>query len=180
MTLIMSLSRERPAGTSRAADARLAAWRDQALRRMERSRDATLRFLACLPERAILAPRTQGKWSLKDTFAHFVAWDEEAVRRLALIERGRGNRIVFYDDMRQADRFNARAVRQARRWSWKALLRRAARVRSRLRQALLRLPPAALEDPSHRYPATAWLPEFAWTHEQDHLSRMRAWWQNHR
>ena len=143
---------------------------------MERSRAASLRFLSRLPERAILEPRTQGKWSVKDSFAHIVAWEEEAARRLKLIERGRGDRIHFYSDMRAADRFNARAVRRVRRWSWRALLRRAARVRARLVATLFRLPPAALRDPSHRYPLTAWLPEFCWTHEQSHLARIRAWW----
>ena len=142
---------------------------------MERSRAATLRFLERLPERAVLEPHTQGKWSLKDTFAHIVAWEEEAVRRLALIECGRGDRIHFYNDMREADRFNARAVRRARPWSWKALLGRAARVRRRLITALLQVPPAELHNPSHRYPVTVWLPEFAWTHEQGHLARIRAW-----
>lgn len=147
---------------------------------MERSRAATLRFLGRLPERAILEPRTQGKWSVKDTFAHIAAWEEEGARRLELIRRRQGDRLHFYDDMREADRFNARAVRQARRWSWPALLRRAARVRARLARTLLRVPPAALHDPSHRYPVTAWLPEFAWTHEADHLARIRAWWRQRR
>ncbi len=143
---------------------------------MERSRAATLRFLARLPESAILQPRTQGKWSVKDTFAHFVAWEEEGVERLELIARGQGHRVHFYQDMREADRFNARAVRHARRWSWKELLGRAARVRRRLIEALQRVPLASLEDPSQQYTVTAWLPEFAWTHEQSHLARIRDWW----
>ncbi len=134
---------------------RLVAWRQQAVRRMERSRAASLRFFQSLPERSILEPRTQGQWSVKDTFAHIVAWEEEGARRLELIRRGRGDRIHFYDDMVEADRFNSRVVRQARRWSWAELLRRAGRVRASLVQALLRLPPATLDDPSHRYPATA-------------------------
>ena len=143
---------------------------------MVRSRAATLRFLKRLPESAILEPRTQGKWSVKDTFAHFVAWEEEGVRRLELIARGRGDRVHFYNDMREADRFNARAVRRARRWSWKELLRRSAQVRRRLVEALQHVPPAELHSREHRYPVSAWLPEFAWTHEQDHLARIRAWW----
>lgn len=155
---------------------RLVAWRQQAVRRMERSRAASLRFFQRLPERSILEPRTQGQWSVKDTFAHIVAWEEEGARRLELIRRGRGDHIHFFDDMAEADRFNARVVRRARSWSWAELLRRGVRVRASLVRALLRLPPAALDDPSHRYPATAWLPEFAWTHEADHLARIRAWW----
>ena len=143
---------------------------------MAQTRAASLRFLGRLPRRILLQPRTQGRWSLKDTFAHFVAWEEEGLQRLKLIEGGRGDRLVFYDNMRQADLFNARAVRRARRWSWPALLGRAARVRARLVKAVRRLTPADLANPSHRYPVTAWLPEFAWTHEQGHLARMREWW----
>ncbi len=159
---------------------RLVAWRQQAVRRMERSRAASLRFFQRLPERSILESRTQGQWSVKDTFAHIVAWEEEGARRLELIRRGRDDHIHFFDDMAEADRFNARVVRQARRWSWAELLRRAGRVRASLVRALLRLPPAALDDPSHRYPVPAWLPEFAWTHEADHLARIRAWWRQRR
>jgi len=158
----------------------LEAWRERAIRRMERSRAATLRLFARLPDRVIREPRAQGEWSLRDVFAHFAAWEEEGARRLELILRGRGDRIHFFDDMREADRFNARAVRRARRWSWPALLRRAARVRARLIKTLRRLPPAALRDPSQRYPVTAWFPEFAWTHEQQHLARIRAWWRQRR
>ena len=172
--------RKRPGAKPRANEARLVAWRQRAVRRMERSRAASLRFFQRLPERAILEPRTQGNWSVKDTFAHIVAWEEDGARRLELIRRGRGDRIHFYDDMAEADRFNARAVRRTRRWSWAALLGRAGRVRTRLGEAFLRLPPVALDDPSHRYPVTAWLPEFAWTHEADHLARIRAWWRQRR
>ena len=115
---------------------------------MERSRAASLRFFQRLPERAILKPRTQGKWSVKDTFAHIVAWEEEGARRLELIRCGRGDRIRFYDDMAEAHRFNARVVRQAWRWSWAELLRRAGRVRASLVRALLRVraPVAACGD----------------------------------
>ena len=133
--------RKRPGAKPRAHEARLVAWHQRAVRHMERSRAASLRFFQRLPERAILEPRTQGNWSVKDTFAHIVAWEEDGARRLELIGRGRGDRIHFYDDMAEDDRFNARAVRRSRRWSWAALLRRSARVRARLVQAFLRLPP---------------------------------------
>ncbi|MBI3951752.1 MAG: DinB family protein [Acidobacteria bacterium] len=154
----------------------LAAWRQQAIDRMTQSRAATLKFLARLPEREMVRPRTQGQWSIKDVLAHIAAWEEEAVRRLKLIARGRGERIVFYDDMRQANEFNARAVAAARNTSPSPLLRRMARVRQSLIEQLLALPPGSLQETSHRYPVTAWLPEFCWTHERDHLRRIRAWW----
>jgi len=61
-----------------------------------------------------------------------------------------------------------------------ALLRRLARVRNRLIERLRRLPAASLRDPAHRYPVTAWVPEFAWTHERQHLRRLRGWWKGRR
>jgi len=64
--------------------ASLRGWREQAIRRMTRSRDATLRFLAGVPEADLLRPRTQGRWSVKDVLAHIAAWEEEAIRRFAL------------------------------------------------------------------------------------------------
>lgn len=156
--------------------ASLKAWREQAIRRMTRSRDATLRFLAGVPEADLLRPRTQGRWSVKDVLAHIAAWEEEAIRRFVLIARGRGVQIYFYDvDPRAVDRFNARVVPAARHLTLDEILRRLARVRRRLIQRLRALPAASLRDRRHKYPVTAWLPEYAWTHEQQHLRRLRAW-----
>lgn len=158
----------------------LAAWRRRALARMERSRAATLRLLARIPEDAILRPRTQGAWSIKDVLAHIAAWEEEGTRRLALIARGRSDRIVWYDTMAEVDRFNARAVRAARRVPLAATLRRLARARNALVSALRRLPPRALADPAHDLPVTRWLREFAWTHETAHRQAIREWWRRER
>ena len=56
------------------------------------------------------------------------------------------------------------------------MLRRAARVRRAMVEALERLPAASLQDVSHAYPVTGWLPEFAWEHEEAHIARIRDWW----
>ncbi len=158
----------------------LVKWRSEAIRRMERSRQSTLRFLEQVPEAEVLRRRTQGKWSFKDVLAHIAAWEEEGARRLTLIARGRGDQVVFYNDMRLVDRFNARAVGAARRLSLAALYQRLARSRRNLIDALRKVPSAALNDPSHEYPVVAWLPEFAWTHEQHHLQRIQTWWRERR
>jgi len=148
---------------------------------MTRSREATLRLLARVPEGELLRPRTQGRWSVKDVLAHIAAWEEEAILRFVLIARGRGDRIFFYDaDPRAVDRFNARAVAAARDLSLGRVLGRLTRVRRRLIERLRRLPAASLRDPAHRYPVTAWLPEYAWTHEQHHRRRLRRWWKARR
>lgn len=158
----------------------LAAWRRRALAHMSRSRAATLALLARLPEEAVLRPRTQGAWSVRDVLAHIAAWEEEGTRRLELIARGRGDRIRFYDTMAEVDRFNARAVAAARRTPLPALLRRLDRARARLLRALRGLPPRALADPAHELPAVIWLREFAWTHERAHRVEIRAWWRRQR
>jgi len=142
---------------------------------MERERRATLAFLAQLPEREIRRRGTQGEWSVRDVLAHIAAWEEEGVRRLGLIARGRGHRIHFYDDMREVDRFNARAVRGARAMPLPALFRRLGRVRRRLVSTLRRLPPEALRDRSHEVAVVGWLPQFGWLHEQRHLRQIRTW-----
>jgi uncharacterized damage-inducible protein DinB len=160
--------------------ASLAAWRRDAIRKMRRSRAATLRLLSSLPQRVVLQPKSQGQWSIKDVLAHIVAWEEEAVKRLQLIADGKGDQILFYDDMAAADAFNARAVAASRKRSLAALLNHTAQVRQQLIKALKQIPPDSLNDPSHRYPVIAWLPEFAWTHERDHRQRIRAWWKQRR
>ncbi len=156
--------------------ATLAAWRRRTLERMRRSRAATLALLERLGEEAIARPRTQAAWSVRDVLAHIAAWEAEGIRRLDLIARGRGDRIVWYETMAEADRFNARAVRAARRLSWRRVLAELARTRARLVRALRRLPPRALADPTHALPVTVWLREFALSHERGHREAIRAWW----
>ncbi len=47
-------------------------------------------------------------------------------------------------------------------------------------EGLERLPIEALRDPSHEYPVVEWLPAPGWSHEQEHLSEIRAWWRSQR
>jgi uncharacterized damage-inducible protein DinB len=160
--------------------AALAKWRRDAIRRIVSSREATLAFVARLPEREILRPRTQDRWSVKDVLAHLMSCDEETVRRLQLIARGRGDHIHWFESMADADRFNAKTVARARRLGLRAVLRRMARVRADLIRRLQRLPTEALADPSHAYTVIDWLPTPGWSHERDHVSEIRAWWRSQR
>jgi uncharacterized damage-inducible protein DinB len=160
--------------------ASLTSWRREAVRRIVATRRSTLAFLAELPEREILRPRTQDRWSAKDVLGHLLACDEETVRRLRLIARGHGDRIHWFHDMADADRFNARSVARARRLRLPVLLRRMARAHAELIERLERLPAQALRDPSHQYTVAQWLPAPGWTHERDHASELRAWWRARR
>jgi hypothetical protein len=160
--------------------ASLTRWRRDAVRRIAASRETTLAFIARLPEREILRPRTQDRWSVKDVLAHLMSCDEETVRRLQLIARGRGDRIQWFESMAHADRFNAKSVARARRLGLRAVLRRMARVRADLIRRLERLPSEALSDPSHAYTVVEWLPTPGWSHERDHVSEVRTWWRSQR
>ena len=142
---------------------------------MSRSRASTLALIRRIPADALRRPRTQDAWSVRDVLVHIAAWEAEGARRLALIARGRGGRIVWYDTTGELDAFNARAVSAARRLGLGAVLRRLAAARARLLAGLRRLPPAALADPGHAVPVTRWLREFAWTHEAAHRREIRAW-----
>lgn len=159
--------------------AALTKWRRNAVRQIAASRKSTLAFIARVPEPDILRPRTLDTWSVKDLLAHLMSCDEETVRRLRLIERGRADRIRWFD-MAYANRFNARTVGAARRLSLPAVLRRMARVRAELITCLQRLPAKALADPSHDYSVQSWLPVSGWSHERDHISEARAWWRSRR
>jgi uncharacterized damage-inducible protein DinB len=143
---------------------------------MEASRRATLTFVARLPDGEVLRPRTQDRWSVRDVLAHLLGCDEETVRRFRLIARGHGNRIHWFNDMADADRFNARAVTRVRRLGLRILLRKMERARADLIEWFERLPGEALRDPSHEYTVMQWLPAPGWTHEQNHLGELRAWW----
>ena len=160
--------------------ASLATWRRDAVRRIVASRRETLAFLARLPEREILRPGTQDRWSAKDVLAHLLACDEETVRRFRLIARGRGDRIHWFESMADADRFNAQTVARLRRLGLRALLRRMQGARADLVRRFQRLPAASLRDPAHAYPVTEWLPAPGWSHERDHVGEIRAWWTRQR
>ena len=124
----------------------------------------------------MVRPRARDGWSVQDVLAHLMSCDEETVRRLRLIARGRGDRIYWFRSMADADRFNARTVDRARRLRLPTLLRRMARARADLIERLERLPAEALRDPSHEYAVTQWLPMSGWIHERDHLRELRARW----
>jgi hypothetical protein len=158
----------------------LGRWRRNALRRMVASREATLTFIARLPEREIARPRTLDQWSVKDVLGHLLSCDEETVRRLKLIARGQADRIQWFESLAHADRFNARTVARTRKLGLRAILARMARVRADLIERFEALPEAALADPSHKYPMTEWLPAPGWAHERDHLFEVRAWWTSRR
>jgi len=160
--------------------ASLRRWRRQAFRRLVASRAATLAFVARLPEREVLRPRTQDRWSVKDVLAHLLTCDEETVRRFRLIARGRADRIYWFESMADADRFNSRSVARARRLSLATVLRRMKRVRADLVKRFERLPPEALSDPAHDYTVVQWLPAPGWSHERDHLNEIKTWWRARR
>src|SRR5919201_6499461 len=118
----------------------LTTWRRDAARKLKASRRETLALLKRLPEDAILRPRTQDQWSVKDVLGHLLACDEETVRRFSLIARGRGDRIHWFESMADADRFNARTVARLRRASLPTILRRMARATAELVRWLKRCP----------------------------------------
>ena len=158
----------------------LTRWRRQAIRRMASSREATLRLVAGLPASEIARPRTVDQWSVKDMLAHFLACDEETLRRFRLIARGRADRIAWFESMAHADRFNARTVSQLRRLGLPAVLRRMARVRAAMIATFERLPLESLDDPTHAYTVKSWLTAPGWSHEHDHLAEVRSWWRTRR
>lgn len=147
---------------------------------MAASRRATLALTAGLPEREILRPRTQDRWSVKDVLAHLLACDEETLRRFRLIAAGRGDRVHWFESLADADRFNARSVGRLRRLGLATVRRRLARVRAEMIAAFEHLPGEALRDPAHAYTVVQWLPAPGWTHERDHAREIAAWWRARR
>lgn len=125
-------------------------------------------------------PRTQDRWSVKDVLAHLMTCDQETVRRFRLIARGRGDRIHWFNSLADADRFNARSVAGARRLGVPTILRRMERAHRDLVESLERLPLETLDDRSHDYTVQEWLPAPGWSHEQEHLAAVKAWWRNRR
>jgi hypothetical protein len=143
---------------------------------MKTARDALVRLIGQMPEAEVRRPRTIDRWAVKDVLGHLVACDEETIRRFRQIERGQADRIHWFESMADADRFNARTVAQKRRLGVAALLRRMERVGADVVDAFERLPAERLDDPSHAYPVTEWLPAPGWSHVEDHLDEVKRWW----
>jgi hypothetical protein len=156
----------------------LGPWRRRAIRQIAAARKETLALVTGLPDREILRPRTLDRWSVKDVLGHLLSCDEETVRRLKLIERGRGDKIFWFSSLAVADRFNARTVGRTRRLSLATILRRMARVRADLVARLERLPLSAYRDPSHAWAMVDWLPTSGWNHEREHAHEIKSWWRS--
>lgn len=148
-------------------------WRADLLRKMKTSRTSTLKLFNQVNARMMIKPATQGKWSIKDVFAHIVAWENEGCKRLDLILGGNGNKVYYFDDMGVTNRFNTRAVSKYRKLSMKNLLREAAEIRARLIDRIKKLPASEINNPDHRWKISYWLPEFAVTHEAEHRDRIK-------
>jgi hypothetical protein len=150
-------------------------WRRETLRKMKSSRASTLRLFDRINARMMIKPELQGRWSIKDVFAHMVAWEKEASKRLDLILNGKSDRIYYYEDSSVMHRFNARVVSKYKPLSMNQLLREAAEIRTELMARLKKIPVIEIDNSSHLHPVSEWLPEFTYIHEQDHRKRIQKW-----
>src|SRR5262245_53140426 len=115
-------------------------WRRGTLRKMKSSRASTLRLFDRINARMMIKPEIQGRWSIKDVFAHIVAWEKEACKRLDFILNGKSDRIYYYEDSSVMHRFNARVVTKFKPLSMNQLLKEAAETRTGLVARLKKLP----------------------------------------
>lgn len=150
-------------------------WRRDILRKMKSSRAATLRLFDRINARMMIKPEIQGRWSIKDVFAHMVAWEKEACKRLDLILSGKSDRIYYYEDSSVMHRFNARVVSKYKPLSMNQLLKEAAEIRTGLVGRLKEIPLIEIDNSSHLHPVSEWLPEFTYKHEQEHRDRIQKW-----
>src|SRR5262245_7464787 len=150
-------------------------WRRQTLQKMKSSRASTLRFFDHINARLMIKPEIQGRWSIKDVFAHMVAWEKEACKRLDLILTGKPDRIYYYEDSSVMHRFNARVVSKYKPLSMNQLLKEAAEIRTELVAQLKKLPVNEIDNSAHLHPVSFWIPEFTYKHEQDHRQRIQKW-----
>jgi hypothetical protein len=150
-------------------------WRRGTLRKMKSSRAAMLRLFDRINARMMIKPELQGKWSIKDVFAHIVAWEKEACKRLNLIIAGKSDQIYYYEDSSVMHRFNARVVSKYKPLSMNQLLREAAEIRTELIARLKEMPMGEIDNSSHLHHVSEWLPEFTYKHEQEHRHRIQKW-----
>lgn len=150
-------------------------WRRDTLRKMKSSRASTLRLFDRINARMMIKPENQGKWSIKDVFAHIVAWEKEACKRLDLISNGKSERIYYYEDPSVMHRFNARVVSKYKPLSMNQLLKEAAETRTELIARLKNIPALEIDNTYHLHPVSEWIPEFTYKHEQEHRERIQKW-----
>lgn len=142
---------------------------------MKQGRTTTLRLLKGMSSRWINEPRTQGKWSVKDVFAHIISWEKHGCMRLELITEGKADQLNLYDGTTAENRYNARAVSKYRKRPLKDILKEAESIRIRLMEALNALPGDEIHNTGHQVPVSVWFPDYAWLHEMEHRQRIQKW-----
>src|SRR5271157_573891 len=89
----------------------------------------------------LLAPMAEGKWSVQETIAHIMAYDESFLQSAVLpIEEGRQ---PYIPDEVDNQSFNEKAAALGRKLTKAELLERAIQARRRLVEHLQRLPAEA-------------------------------------
>ena len=63
--------------------------KEQVLHRLEQEWQAFLKSVEGLPESVLLEAGVCGEWSIRDLMAHVPTWEEETLRALPLIQKGK-------------------------------------------------------------------------------------------
>ena len=135
-----------------------------------------LKELAGVQAEVLLAPMAEGKWSMQETIAHIMAYDETFLQSALLpMEDGRQPHIPDEADNQS---FNERAAALGRKQTKAELLERAAHARNQLVHHLRVLPAEAFRmKPEGR--ADADMAELLYrdfvSHDRSHVERMRSY-----
>ncbi len=125
----------------------------------------------------LLSPMAEGKWSVQETIAHIMIYDESFLRTVVLpIHAGKRPHLA---DPQANQAFNEKAAARGRKLTKARLLGRAARARRKLVDHLRRLPAEAFRTKLQGAPGDLadLLDEDFVTHDRNHVERMRAFLQ---
>lgn len=115
----------------------------------------------------LLAPTLPNGWSVKDTLAHFAAWD---TRCAALLSEGRDSNAPLKASP-DVEALNDEFYKERRGWSWEEVETEFRTSHKDLLEAVRALPPERLKDTFVQDS----IAEETWQHYEEHLSDLEAW-----
>jgi hypothetical protein len=115
----------------------------------------------------LLVPALSNGWSIKDTLAHFAAWD---ARCAALLSEGRDSNAPLKASP-DVEALNDEFYKERRGWSWEEVETEFRSSHKALLEAIRALPPERLKD----IIVQDSIAEETWQHYEEHLPDLEAW-----
>ena len=145
--------------------------RERLTKRLEGERRALLESFYGLPDEALLNPGVVGPWSVRDVMAHITTWEEEALKSLPLILKGKS--LPRYSSQYGGiDAFNALEQERKRDFSLHRIRQEFAATHQLLMAFVAGVPESAYAAEGRFLRRLRW---DSYSHYREHSAQISAW-----